>query len=285
MVRLPENERATEHSLEELLIRTPRGGELPLSEAASVVQGRSYTEINRADGRRLIHVTAEDVVPISEKGRILNALEATTLPELKNRYRGLSRQMGGEDRQQAESVASLRSGLIFAVIAIFGILGIVFRSYIQPIIIMVAIPFGIVGAVLGHIIMGYNLSVISMMGIVALAGVVVNDSLILINFANLRRSEGLDHFEAITRAGTRRFRPIMLTTLTTFFGLAPMIFETSMQARFLIPMAISLGYGLLFATLIVLLLIPSFYLIVEDIRRLFGLKDTTAVSPELTESE
>ncbi len=284
MVRLPEEDRVSESSLEGLIIRTASGGELPLSEAASVIQGRSYTEINRGDGRRLIHVTAEDVVPISEKKRILDSLEATILADLEHRYRGLSHQMGGEDREQADSIASLQSGLIFAVIAIFGILGIVFRSYIQPIIIMVAIPFGIVGAVLGHVIMGFNLSVISMMGIVALAGVVVNDSLILINFANLRRAEGLDHFEAISSAGVRRFRPIMLTTLTTFFGLAPMIFETSMQARFLIPMAISLGYGLLFATLIVLLLIPSLYLIVEDVRGLFGLKEKMPASAETGES-
>ncbi len=282
MTRLPEEDRATEQSLEELLIRTQSGGELPLGEVASVVRGRSYTEINRAAGRRINHVTAEDVVPISEKGRIIESLEATVLADLESRYNGLSHEMGGEDRDQAESLGSLKTGFTFAIIAIFGILGIVFRSYIQPIIIMIAIPFGIVGAVVGHIIMGFNLSVISIMGIVALGGVVVNDALVLISFANNLRAEGASPQEAISDAGVRRFRPIMLTTVTTFFGLAPMIFETSMQARIMIPMAISLGYGLVFATLIILILIPCLYLIIEDIRRLFGLKDR-ASSDQLIE--
>jgi multidrug efflux pump subunit AcrB len=281
MVRYPESERVSELSLEELLVRTPGGGELPLAEAASVVRGRSYTEINRTDGRRTIHVMAEDVVPISEKNLILSSLEETTLPNLEARYRGLSHEMGGEDRERAEAMESLKSGFVLALIAIFGILGIVFRSYIQPVIIMIAIPFGIVGAVVGHILMGFNLSLISMMGIVALAGVVVNDALVLITFSNNLKAEGMSDFDAISEAGVRRFRPIMLTTLTTFFGLLPMIFETSPQARFLIPMAISLGYGLLFATLIVLLLVPCLYLIVEDVRSLFGLKKQVEARDEM----
>ncbi len=137
-------------------------------------------------------------------------------------------------------------------------------------VIMIAIPFGLVGAVIGHIIMGYSLSVLSLFGVVALSGVVVNDSLVLITFANLRRKKGLIVLDAIQDAAIQRFRPIMLTTLTTFGGLAPMIFETSRQARFLIPMAISLGYGILFATVITLVIVPSVYLIVEDFRKLFG---------------
>jgi len=145
-------------------------------------------------------------------------------------------------------------------------LAIPFRSYIQPLIIMISIPFGIVGAVIGHLLMGYSLSLMSMMGIVALSGVVVNDSLILIDYANRRRKEGANAHDAIALAAVRRFRPIMLTTLTTFLGLTPMIFEQSMQARFMIPMAISLGYGILFATLITLVLVPSLYMIVYDVR-------------------
>ena len=135
-------------------------------------------------------------------------------------------------------------------------------------IVMIAIPFGIVGAVIGHLIMGYSLSVISMMGIIALSGVVVNDSLVMIDYANQRRKEGLSAWQAIHAAGVRRFRPILLTTITTFGGLAPMIFEQSRQARFLIPMAISLGFGILFATAILLILVPSLYLAVEDLLRL-----------------
>ena len=160
---------------------------------------------------------------------------------------------------------------LIALLVIYVLLAIPFRSYVQPAIVMAAIPFGFVGAVLGHIIMGYSLSIISMMGLVALAGVVVNDSLVLVDYANRLRAGGLSAFTAIHDAGVRRFRPILLTTLTTFGGLAPMIFETSRQARFMIPMAISLGYGILFATLITLFLVPSLYLVLEDLKtRLTG---------------
>jgi multidrug efflux pump subunit AcrB len=154
-------------------------------------------------------------------------------------------------------------------IVIYAMLAIPLNSYVQPMVIMLAIPFGLVGAVIGHIIMGYSLSVLSLFGVVALSGVVVNDSLVLITFANQRRKKGLVASDAIQDAAIQRFRPIMLTTLTTFGGLAPMIFETSRQARFLIPMAISLGYGILFATVITLVIVPSVYLIVEDFRKLF----------------
>jgi multidrug efflux pump subunit AcrB len=144
-----------------------------------------------------------------------------------------------------------------------------FNSYVQPLIIMLSIPFGIVGAVIGHLLMGYSLSVMSLFGVVALSGVVVNDSLVLIDFANRKQKAGLGKHQAVHEAGIHRFRPIMLTSLTTFGGLAPMIFETSRQARFLIPMAVSLGFGIIFATLITLLLVPCLYLVVEDITRLF----------------
>jgi hypothetical protein len=168
----------------------------------------------------------------------------------------------------AESMQRLFSLLILVLLTIFVMLALPFRSYIQPLIVMTAIPFGLVGAVFGHLIMGYDLSVISLMGILALSGVVVNDAIVLIDHANERRREGLSPFLAVTQAGIRRFRPIMLTTLTTFGGLAPMIFETSRQARFMIPMALSLGYGILFATSITLVLVPSLYLIAEDVKGL-----------------
>jgi multidrug efflux pump subunit AcrB len=169
-----------------------------------------------------------------------------------------------------ESMQSLVGGFVLAILAVYFLLAVPFRSYMQPLIVMVSIPFGFVGAVLGHLIMGYNLSVMSMMGVIALSGVVVNDSLVLINYANILRRKGALSFEAIRNAGVRRFRPIMLTTLTTFGGLAPMIFETSRQARFIIPMALSLGYGILFATVISLILVPCLYLLVEDARQLAG---------------
>ncbi len=167
-------------------------------------------------------------------------------------------------------------GFKLALIAIFTLLAIPFRSYTQPLLIMAAIPFGMVGAVLGHIIMGYNLSLLSMFGLVALTGVVINDSLLLIDKANRNRREGMPVYEAIVAAGTRRFRPIVLTSLTTFFGLMPMILETSVQAQFLVPMAISLGFGIMFGTGIILLLIPALYMILEDVRRLLGFKEEHA---------
>ena len=153
---------------------------------------------------------------------------------------------------------------------IFALLAVPFRSYVQPLIIMVVIPFGFVGAVAGHILMGYGLSLMSMFGIIALSGVVVNDSLVLIDASNRERARGASPLQAILDAGTVRLRPILLTSLTTFFGLMPMIAETSVQARFLIPMAISLGFGVLYATIMVLLVVPAVYMIVEDLRALFA---------------
>jgi multidrug efflux pump subunit AcrB len=176
----------------------------------------------------------------------------------------LSYSWEGKQADLSESMTNLFYGFIFALMCIYAMLAMPFRSYSQPLIVMVAIPFGIIGAVIGHIIMGYSVSIMSMMGIVALSGVVVNDSLVLIDYANnLRRNEGIDAFTAIHQAGVRRFRPILLTTLTTFGGLAPMIFETSRQARFMIPMAISLGFGILFATSITLVLVPCLYMILD----------------------
>ena len=194
-------------------------------------------------------------------------LSSEVLPQLMRDFPGLSYRWEGRQQDLRESTERLFAGLLFALFAIYALLAIPFGSYYQPIIVMIAIPFGIVGAVLGHILMGYSLSLMSMTGIVALCGVVVNDSLILIDYANRLRREGASALEAIHQAGRRRFRPILLTTLTTFGGLAPMIFETSRQARFMIPMAISLGFGILFATSITLVLVPCLYIIAEDIRR------------------
>ena len=171
---------------------------------------------------------------------------------------------------------SMQDGFLFVLFVIFALLAVSFRSYSQPFMIMTAIPFGIVGAILGHLIMGFDLSILSMFGIVALTGVVINDSLLLIDYVNRSRKQGLNMHDAVMEAGQRRFRPILLTSLTTFFGLMPMILETSVQAQFLIPMAISLGFGIMFATGITLLLIPSLYLILEDLRSLIGLRPTHA---------
>jgi len=208
-----------------------------------------------------------DVRPRSKAGEISQSLKSETLPALQNKYPGLTFSFEGRQADRRESMQSLMRGLLVALVVIFAMLAVPLNSYIQPVIIMVAIPFGIVGAVLGHLIMGYSLSVLSMFGVLALSGVVVNDSLVLIDFANRKERAGMNRRDAIHQAGIHRFRPIILTTLTTFGGLSPMIFETSRQARFLIPMALSLGYGILFATVITLVLVPSLYLIIEDIRQ------------------
>jgi multidrug efflux pump subunit AcrB len=218
----------------------------------------------------VLTVTA-NVSPRSKAEQLAQELRSQVLPELKARYPGLSFSFQGRQADIRDSLQALFKGLLLALLGIYAMLAIPFKSYLQPLIIMFCIPFGLVGAVAGHLIMGYSLSVMSLFGVVALSGVVVNDSLVLIDFANRRRLEGQATALAVINAAKRRFRPILLTTLTTFGGLAPMIWETSMQARFMIPMAISLGYGVLFATSVTLLLVPSLYLVFEDIKRYLGL--------------
>lgn len=264
-VRLPRDERLSEYDLDKFLVRTPQGTDVPLREVATMVRGRAYTTIDRKNGQRAVQVTA-NVTPRSDSENVLADVLTKMLPPLKEKYPGLSHGFAGRQKDLREGMASLKLGFVVAVFAVYALLAIPFRSYAQPLIIMVCIPFGIIGAVIAHVVMGYPLSLMSMMGIVALSGVVVNDSLVLIDFANGERKRGLNLHDAICSAGVRRFRPIMLTTLTTFCGLAPMIFETSRQARFMVPMAISLGFGILFSTIITLLLVPSLYLIIEDLR-------------------
>jgi len=269
-VKLPMSQRTSQYDVENLLVTTPSGKKVPLMQVADMKRGRSYTTIDRRNGRRTVTVTA-NVDPISETNQVMATLKKEILPQLRQDYPGLSYGWEGRQADMRDSMKSIFSGFIVAIMTIYAMLAVPFRSYIQPIIVMVAIPFGIVGAVLGHMLMGYSLSVMSMMGIVALSGIVVNDSLILIDYANrVRKEAGLTGFDAIHQAGVRRFRPVMLTTLTTFGGLTPMILETSRQARFMIPMAISLGFGILFATVITLLLVPCLYLLVEDAARSLG---------------
>ena len=264
-VRLPENERTTAATLDDLVLKAPQG-EILLRDAVDLVPGRAYTSIGRTDGRRVIKVTA-NVTPRAMAENILSEAQKDILPRLKAEYPGLSFDFKGHQADIRESVSALVSGLLLALLAIYALLAIPFKSYFQPIIIMFCIPFGVIGAVFGHILMGYSLSVMSLFGVVALSGVVVNDSLVMIDFANRRRREGMGAHDAIRESGLQRFRPIMLTTMTTFGGLAPMIMETSRQARFLIPMAISLGFGILFATFITLIMVPCLYLVLEDVGR------------------
>lgn len=271
MVRYPEADRKHLSSLEDMRIRTPGGGELPLERAAEVTAGRGYSEINRYNRKRVIDITANVDAHIANAEEILTDIQQTKLAQLSHDYPGLSFSLEGEEKERRDSIDSMKKGFLLALLGIYALLAIPFRSYSQPLLVMTAIPFGMVGALFGHLIMGYELSILSIFGIVALSGVVVNDSLLFIHTINTNRSQGMKLMRASIDAGTRRFRPIMLTSITTFFGLTPMILERSMQARFLIPMAISLGFGIMFATGITLILIPSLYLILEDCRRILGL--------------
>jgi multidrug efflux pump subunit AcrB len=272
MVRLPKEERVSEYNLEQMILRTSAGTEVPLNETVTIKRGRAYTTIDRRNGRRIVTVAA-DVRPRSKTDQVLQSMMGDTLPALQKKYSGLTYSFEGRQADRRESMSSLMIGLMMALVVIYAMLSLPFNSFIQPIIIMLCIPFGIVGAVIGHLIMGYSLSVMSMFGVVALSGVVINDSLVLINFSNHNRKAGMTGPEAVLGAAIQRFRPIMLTTLTTFGGLAPMIFETSRQARFLIPMAVSLGFGIVFATVITLVLVPCFYTVVEDLRQVAGKRD------------
>jgi multidrug efflux pump subunit AcrB len=268
MVRLPEDERSSENTIRDLMIRTPAGTYVPFREIAEIERGRAYTTIDRRNGRRVITVSA-DIMPRSKAGEVLADLRENVLPDFLREHPGLAYSFEGHQAEIRDSMGSLKVSFALALMVIYAMLAIPFRSYTQPFIVMLSIPFGIVGAFLGHLIMGYDLCIPSMLGIVALSGVVVNDSLVMIDFANRREREGgLSLHDAIHSAAIQRFRPIMLTTLTTFGGLAPMIFESSRQARFLIPMALSLGFGILFATVVTLIIVPSMYLGVADVRRI-----------------
>ena len=262
-VKLPEAERKDLYHLEDFMVRTETGMEVPLMDVARVERGEAFTTIDRRDGRRVVTV-GMDVEPKRETTRVLSVIKSDILPQLRADFPGITWTFQGSQAEMRESTKVLWGGFTLAMAVVYGLLAIAFGSYLQPLIVMTAIPFGIVGAVIGHILLGYDLSLISLMGVIALSGVVVNDSLIMVDFANRKRAD-LSAFEAIHQAGLRRFRPIILTTLTTAGGLTPIILETSQQAYYLIPMAISLGFGIIFATAIILVIVPCLYLILEDV--------------------
>jgi len=279
MVRYPEDERRSLSDLDNMRIRTPDGAEVPFHTVASIEIGQGYAKIERADRRRIVAVNADVNEAESSANKVNADLAGRVLPALQRDYPGLSFRFEGAQREQAESMQSLGKNFVIALLAIFALLGIQFRSYAQPLIVMSAIPFGLVGAVLGHIFMGLitegkpmPLSFLSGFGVVALTGVVVNDSLIMIDLINKRRTTGERLHRVLMESGMRRFRPILLTTLTTFCGLTPMLLERSLQARFLVPMAVSLAWGVLFATAITLVLVPVLYLILEDFKHALGIQ-------------
>tara|TARA_B110001454_G_scaffold7100_1_gene6699 strand:- start:4382 stop:7483 length:3102 start_codon:yes stop_codon:yes gene_type:complete len=263
LVRLPLEERMFASDVENLLIQTPAGGYVPLIDIAHLKKEVSPSQIRRRDGDRIITITAE-VEPRKMIPGVMSVLREDIFPQLRDEYPDISIDFRGRQADTSETVNSLMVYGAFSLLLIYSLLAIPFKSYSQPMLVMAIIPFGAVGAILGHLMLGEDLSVMSIMGIVALAGVVVNDSLILVDYANKKVTEGFTVVEAITEAGVRRFRPILLTTLTTFGGLAPMVFETSRQAQFITPMAVSLGFGILFTTFVCLLVLPAFYLILGN---------------------
>ena len=271
MVRYPKNERASVENLEELRIRTPNGDAIPFEAVADFEIASGFSTINRIDRRRVLNITADadkdvanlelvksDLVGKKGKGGYMDGLLES--------YPGVAWSFEGEAREQSDIFKSLGRMSVIAAFIIYALLAVPLRSYLQPFIVMFVIPFGLIGAIIGHWIMGQSMSILSILGFVALAGVVVNDSLVLVDFINNERENGAPIRKAIESAGAKRFRPIILTSLTTFVGLLPLLFETSLQAQFLIPMATSLSFGVLFATFMTLLLVPAFYNILEDLK-------------------
>jgi len=265
MVRAPKEERYALSDLQNLRIRTSSRAEIPLSEVADIDVGRGSATITRVDRQRIINITSDLNKERVDANAVVSELKEW-LPGVLKDYPDVSFDLEGEQREQRKFGRSLAFGFGFALLTIYVLLAIPFASYTQPLMVMSIIPFSVIGAIGGHAIMDLSLSISSIMGLLALIGVVVNDSLVLVDYTNKLIKQGIPVAEAIRIAGSARFRPILLTSLTTFAGLTPLIMEKSTQAQFLIPMAVSLGFGILFATLITLVLIPTFYLIVEDIK-------------------
>ncbi len=265
MVRYPRADRETVGSLNNMFIRTPVGDELPFDTVASVEVKQGLLKATRINFERASEITAEGDASIVEPAKVMADIEQRIIPELLAKYPGLRWGVSGMAKEEAKMALSMAVGFALALFGIYALLAIPTRSYLQPLIIMGVIPFGCIGAIVGHWVTGYSMSMMSVMGIIALSGVVVNDSLILVDFANKRAVEIQDRTVAITQAGSRRFRAILLTSMTTFLGLAPMLLEQSAQAKFIVPMAISLAFGIVFATIITLLLVPCLYLILGDL--------------------
>ncbi len=270
MVRYPLEERESLGDLEYMRIRTPDGGQIPFGTVANATLGRGYASIRRIDRERTVNVTAGVDDEVTNENDVLSDFEVRHLPALLAGYPDVTYSFEGIQQLQEEFQGGLIRAFLIALFVIFTLMAIPFRSYVQPLIVMSAVPFGLVGAVLGHALLGMELSFMSMMGMVAVTGVVVNDSLVLVHFVNRYARENESLREAVITAGTARFRPILLTSLTTSAGVTPLMLETSLQAQFLIPMAVALAGGITFATMITLVLVPSLYLILEDMRGFFG---------------
>lgn len=267
-VRYTNDERRRLSSLEQMRIRTPKGYEVPLTSVADISFAPGYATITRTDGMRRVAVSADVDANRANANEIFTEFKSDFLKEIRNRYPGLRVALQGEQKKTRESLSSLLIGYSLAMVGMFIIIATIFRSYVQPLVIMFTVPFGIIGAVFGHMLLGYDLTMMSLFGIVALTGVVVNDAIVLIERVNENLAEGMAFFESIIKGGARRFRAIFLTTISTAGGLLPLIAEKDMQAKYLIPMALSLAAGVLFATVLTLVLVPNLLAILSDLRLL-----------------
>jgi multidrug efflux pump subunit AcrB len=265
-VRYPEATRASLESLNDFRVRLPNGDRAPLLTVASVEESRAYSSIERIDGRRVVTVSGNVDEAISTPNIANTTIVDSIMPELEGDFPGLRWVQAGSAREQNEDLADIGSAFIIVLLVIYAMIATQLRSYLQPLAILVSIPLGVAGAILGHLVLGFPLSFISIFGIVALAGVAVNSSVVLVDLYNRRRRDGLDPIEAASSASARRFRPIVLTTLTTAMGLTPLLFEKSPQAQFLIPMGVSLGFGILVSGFMVIFVTPAVAVIIEDLR-------------------
>ena len=278
MVRFPISERNSAVYLNNILINNGENTETPLSQIATLTPDTSPTQIRRVNGYRVVNVRA-DVEKNRVNMTVLSADLQKFLQATVAKYPGVTYSMGGEQEEQSESTQSLIYGLIAVLFVIYCLLAIPFKSYVQPFIVMSIIPFGIIGSMVGHWIMGSNLTIMSLLGMLALMGVLVNDSLVLVDYVNKKCAQGMTALDAVLNAGAARFRPVMLTSLTTFFGLLPLLFEKETQAQFLIPMAISLGFGIIFTTFVTLLLVPINYLLIHRLTNALKSSKDSAFKP------
>ncbi|MEM0967378.1 MAG: efflux RND transporter permease subunit [Verrucomicrobiota bacterium] len=269
MVRYPEKERGELATLENMWVRNAQGDPMPLRNAADLEMGEGFSEIRRVNRQRAVNIFADADDATASVNDVLKDLQETIFPDLQREFPSVNITFEGERREQADIFANMGKGAVLAALVIYALLAIPFRSYSQPLIVMSVIPFGIVGAIAGHLLTGQDFSILSILGLVALSGVVVNDSLVLVDYINKQVRSGEPLLDAVRNSGARRFRPVLLTSLTTFVGLVPILLETNLQAQFLIPMATSLAFGILYATFITLFLVPAVYLILEDIKNLF----------------
>jgi multidrug efflux pump subunit AcrB len=265
MVRFPGDERRSIGNLEDMRIRTPEGVEVPFTNVARFELGRGFSIINRVDGRKVVNVTGQIDRSVTSPEAVIDSMMSEAIPAILAPYRGITVELAGEQEERVTAMQSLAVGAVLALLIIYTLLAIPLRSYVQPLVIMSVIPFGALGAIVGHYIMDWGMMFFSLLGIIALSGVVVNASLVLVDYINRQRREGVELFAAVSRAGVVRFRPIILTSVTTFIGLLPLLSRgNDPSTAFIIPMAISLAYGVLFATAVTLVMVPALYLIAED---------------------